>query len=98
MSQNVASLVLYRIGSVLFIKLQLASISFIIQQLLSWYYSFIFSINLMQVIKIEDSCFFVLLRIYLLEYLHLLFLLRFLHFFLIPDDRMYVKLLLLFLF
>ena len=52
----------------------------------------------MQVTEIKDSYFFILLRIYLLEYLRLLFLLRFLRFFLILVDQLYVKLLPLFLF
>lgn len=85
MSQNVVSLVLYRIGSALSIKSQLVSIFFINQQLLSWYLSSIFLINLTQVIEIKDSCFFVLLRIYQLEYLRLQYLLHFLRFFLDLD-------------
>ena len=98
MLRNIESPALYRIGSVLFIESQLVSIFFIIRQQLSWYYSFIFLINLMQVTEIKDSYFFILLRIYLLEYLRLLFLLRFLRFFLILVDQLYVKLLPLFLF
>jgi hypothetical protein len=98
MLRNIESPALYRIDSVLFIESQLVSIFFIIRQQLSWYYSFIFLINLMQVTEIKDSYFFILLRIYLLEYLRLLFLLRFLRFFLILFDQLYVKLLPLFLF
>lgn len=98
MSQNIVSPVLYRIGFVLFIKLQLASIFFIIRRQSSWYYSFRFLINLMQVTEIEDSYFFILLQTYQLEYLRLLFLLRFLRFFLIPGDQLFVKFLPLFLF